>query len=174
MALTNHLTTQWIYHLLLFAVFSCTNNRTELVDLLVEIIRQRLLSDTLGPDTFAQEVVSVIAIFIRCLSLDCRRVLSMHIVRILADVCHKVGTLESKASISRELNKFLASYQGDDYVVPLFLCFLIDLVTFGDQLVTDRVRGLYELVMVMEQATTEYNWCRLLALVVDGLRFFIG
>jgi hypothetical protein len=174
MALTNQLTTQWIYHLLLFAVFSFTNNRTELVDSLVEIIRQRLVSDTLDPDTFALEVVPVIVVFILYLSLDCRRALSMHIVRILADVCHKVGTLESKASISSELNKFLARYQGDEYVASLFLRFLGDLVTFGDQSVTDMVRGLYELAMVMGAATTEYNWCMVLALIADGLRFFIG
>jgi hypothetical protein len=91
----------------------------------------------------------------------------------LAGVCHKVGTLESKASISRELNKFLASYQGDECVASLFLRFLSDLVTFGDQLVTDRVRSLYELVMVMGAATAEDKWCTLLALVMDGLRFFI-
>jgi hypothetical protein len=176
MALDREVTTRSLLYLLQFAVFAFTRNRTEVVDPLVDIIRGRLLSDTLDPAVFAAEVVPVIVVFLLYLSLNCRRSLSMHIVCILADVCRKVLSLgENAKGVSSQLNKFLARYRGDEYVASLFLRFLVETPTFGDNSVPDMVRALGELAQVMGAAEgTPYNWCMVLALLVDGVRFFIG
>lgn len=173
MALNREMTTETLFRILLFAVHAFTHDRKDLLDSIADIVRQRLMSPDLGETTFHDEVVPVLIVFLLYLSLDCRRSLSIHIIRVLGELGQKVCTLEAKEDVAKELIQFLEQYGGGEYVASLFVRFIADASTFGDPSVSDIIGSLYQLSRVQSFATgSPYDWCMLLALLTDGVRYF--
>jgi len=108
-ALKDEMNTRSIYYLLLFTLYSLKNNRSELMDALVDNIHYRLISDKCDAEAFSREAIPVVIIFLLYISIDCKRSFSIHLMRILTDVCKKIVESDIASAASEELNKFFKS-----------------------------------------------------------------
>ena len=175
MALNKEITTEGMYRILLFAVFAFTHDRRVLLDSLVAVVRQRLLSETITSGEFQTEVVPAVIVFLLYLAVDWKRSLSMQMIRVLGELCDKICSLNERTSISSDLMGFLSQYGGGKYVSSLFVRFLSDSTSFGDPSVVDITKALHSFACVeAESSGSVYNWCLLLAVLTDGVRYFTG
>jgi len=170
MALSDQLTTRSVYYILLFTLYALKNNRTELMDALVDIVHQRLIAPNLSEQTFTREALPVIIIFLLYITIDIKRSFSMHLIRILSDVCKKLYYTSSATETSQQLNNFFQAYNGDEYIASLFVKFIIDLQTLGDVNAEHTIKCLYELSRLLGLSSTPNNWCYLFALMIDYIR----
>lgn len=177
MALIDQLDSKDVISLMLYSLCAFKNNRTEIVDSIIDIIKQRMLSENLDAATFAHEAASIIACFILFLSLKCRRSLSIHIIKIIADIAHRASQIEQKNQIAKELSNFLNQFGGEEYAASLFIRFIDETTTFGDSSVDDIIRCLFEIGQLIISENKEnkvFNWCSLLSFLMDGYRHFLA
>ena len=173
-ALNDEITTTIMHQLLFFAVYAFTHDRQMLLDSLVAVVKQRLLSTTITDEEFDGEVVPAMILFLLYLYVDCRLSLSMQIVRVLGELCEKVCSSAHASEVSAEIMHFLEGYGGDAYVASLFLRFLSEAKSFGDPSVADTITALESFARMQASSGVLYNWCLLLALLGDGMRYFTG
>ena len=173
-ALKDEMTTKSIYYLLLFTLYALKNNRSELMDALVDNIHHRLISDKCDSEAFSREAVPVVIIFLLYISIDYKRSFSMHLIRILTDVCKKIAESDIAEAASKELNDFFAKWNGDEYIASLFVRYVADLQTLGDENCKYVIECLYRLSKLISVSGTHYNWCLLLALLIDFTRASIA
>ena len=166
--------TSIVYQLLLFTVYAFVTGRSELMDSLIDIISQRLLSKEIEELTFELEAFPVLIVFILSLSIENNRSFSIHLTRIIADITSKICNSKCAKSISTKVIEFMKVYNGDQYIASLFKRFVEDSLTFSDSSITDIIRALYELSKLFGYSSTEYNWCLLFSLLIDGTRYFLG
>ena len=99
----------------------------------------------------------------------------MQMIRVLGELCDKICSLNERTSISSDLMGFLSQYGGGKYVSSLFVRFLSDSTSFGDPSVVDITKALHSFACVeAESSGSVYNWCLLLAVLTDGVRYFTG
>ncbi|KAH0793062.1 hypothetical protein GPJ56_002957 [Histomonas meleagridis] len=170
MALGDQFDSKNIFQLLLFSIVAFQNNRTELVDVLIDIINQRLLSDSLDEKLFQEEVISVISVFLLYLSMDCRFSLSLHLIKVIKEISRKISKINDTSTIRMELENFLMLLGGDEYAASLYEKFIGGLKSLGDPATVDIIEALFELAKLLGND----GWCLLLALLTDAYRHFIG
>lgn len=169
-ALKDEMNTRSIYFLLLFTLYALKNNRTELMDALVDNIHHRLISEKCDKEAFSREAVPVAIIFLLYITIDCKRSFSIHLMKILTDVCRKISEGDDAKERAAELNAFFEQYSGDEYISSLFIHYVADLPTLGDDNVKVVVECLYQLNNVISKDGKEINWCFLLAILIDAVR----
>ncbi|KAK8890883.1 hypothetical protein M9Y10_028082 [Tritrichomonas musculus] len=177
MALIDQLDTRDVFSLMLYSLCAFQSNRTDIVDSIIDIVKQRMLSEDLDSKTFAKEATSIIACFILFLSLKCRRTLSIHIIKIIADIAHRALQIEEKGAIAKELSGFLNKFGGEEYAASLFVRFIDESVSFGDPSVDDIIRCLSEIAQLIisdNSQVGDFNWCFILAFLMDGYRHFLA
>lgn len=173
-ALKDEMDTRSIYFILLFTLYALKNNRTELMDALVDNIHHRLISEKCDKEAFSREAVPVAIIFLLYITIDCKRSFSIHLMKILTDVCRKISEGDDAEERAKELYTFFEQYAGDEYISSLFIHYVADLQTFGDDSVKVVVECLFQLSNVMVKAGRGANWCLLLAIMIDAVRAMIA
>lgn len=173
MALSDFMTSTQLYQLLLFCLYAFKKNKTVLVDSLIDNIRQHLTSKTIDDETFSEEVFPVIIVFILYLKLNLKQSLALHIIRNLADISSRVLEIDSKEKVSQQLQEFLQDFNNDEFVAALFIPYIQNLTTLGDQAVPNIINSLYQLAQLIGLSSSVYNWCLILAILLDVTRFMI-
>jgi len=174
MALDDMLNTKIVFKLLLLTLFAFNTGRTELVDSLIDNIHQRLMSQSIDEATFEEEALPVLIVFILSLSLEFKRSFSIHLMRIIADICSKICQMNCSKTIAKGLIDFMKVFNGDQYIASLFRRFVEDVQTFSDSSITDIIRALFELSKLIGVVTSSFNWCFLFALLIDSTRYHLG
>ncbi|EAY08801.1 hypothetical protein TVAG_213100 [Trichomonas vaginalis G3] len=173
MGLNKMFSTKFVFQILLYTLYAFKTSRVELMDSIIDLVNQRLLTD-LAEDVFCQEALPVIIVFILSLSLDFRRSFSIHLMKIISDISEKVCGMSCAHEISKGLIDFMRNFNGDEYIASLFERFIEDVNTFNDSSVSDIIRSLYQLSKLIGASTTYYNWCALFGLAIDGTRYFLS
>lgn len=174
MALSDLMNTKQLYQLLLFSLYSFKNNKTILVDSLIDNIRQHMMSQTISDETFAEEAFPVIIVFVLYLKLNLKQSLALHIIKNLASVVTRVLELDGKEIVSQRLIEFLQNFNKDEFVASLFVPYIQNLTSFGDTAVPSIITSLYKLAQLLGLSDTEYNWCLLFAIMLDSTQYMIA
>ena len=169
-ALKDEMSTRSIYYLLLFTLYSLKNNRSELMNALVDNIHYRLISEKCDADAFSREAIPVVIIFLLYISIDFKRSFSIHLMRILTDVCKKIVESDIAESASEELNKFFEKWRGDEFISSLFVKYVADLMTLGDENCKYIIQCLFQLSNLIGIKGSKNNWCLLFAVLIDYVR----
>lgn len=183
MALIDQLDTRDVLNLMLFSVCAFKSKRAEIVDSIIDIVKERMLSQDLDNETFMNEAPSIIASFILFLSLNTRRSLSIHVVKIIASIAQRALEIDTQHRISKELSTFLNQFGGDEYLASLFVKFIDETTTrsFADPSIDEIIRCLTviaRLISISDQQNEQghnplFNWCFLLGFLLESYRFFL-
>ncbi|OHS96820.1 hypothetical protein TRFO_09703 [Tritrichomonas foetus] len=175
MALIEEFDTKNVFNMMLFSVCAFKNKRGDIVDSIIDIVKQRMLSESLSEEAFAKEAASIISCFILFLSLDCRRSLSIHVIKIISEICTRVMKLSAKIKVSQELSSFLNKFGGDEYIASLFVKFVEETQTLGEQSIDDVITCLVAVSNVISIISgDEFNWCFIFAVLLEGYRHFLA
>ena len=172
MAISNEFSTNTFYYILLFVLHCFKTKRTDLLDSIVDCIISHLLRIENDQTLLIEESFPTLIVFIIFLSQNVKIELAVHLMRIISEIINKIYKYqESKDEISQSLVEFLQRFNSDEYLASIFIYYISKLSSFGFSNIKDIIECLISLSNLYQ---TENDWCRLLAYLLDGYRFFIG
>lgn len=169
-ALKDEMNTRSIYYLLLFTLYSLKNNRSELMDALVDNIHYRLISEKCDAESFRREAIPVVIIFLLYIPINSKRTFSIHLMCILTDVCKKIIESDIAEAASEELNKFFEKWRGDEFISSLFVKYIAEFTTLGDDNCRHIINCIFQFSNLIGISGNKRNWCLLLAILIDSVR----
>ena len=166
-----------LFSMMLFSLIAYKNNRPDIVDPIIDIVKEIMLNEDNSDENFVREAATILSCLIQFLSLKCKRSLSIHIVKVIYEICTRALSLSAslKEKISNELFAFISQFGGEVYVAGLFAKFVAEINTLGDASIDNIIECLVEISKLISITSFEqYNWCSIFALVLDGYRHFLA
>lgn len=161
--------TKTIYFMLLFTLYAIKNNRSDLMDTLVELIQSRLLN--CSSEDLYREAVPVIITFLAYVRNGKADPFNYHMMKMISGVCDRVVQHDKAEEIGKELIGFFDQFGGDEYLASLFYSYMQmheNLNSISSETVIEVLFKLSD-VISMDSERTE-NLCLLVGLLFDALR----
>ena len=71
---------------------------------------------------------------------------------------------------SEELNKFFEKWRGDEFIFSLFVKYIAEFTTLGDDNCRHIINCLFQLSNLIGISGNKRNWCLLLTILIDSVR----
>ncbi|OHT16778.1 hypothetical protein TRFO_41570 [Tritrichomonas foetus] len=168
-----YMTSDSLFLILMYTLHSVKENKTQLLDCIMDCIRGHLMVDDLNIDAFKKEIVPVIIVFLIFLTLQLKQSMSLHIMKVLSEIIEKViQRCEGQhQEVFQNVVEYMTKFKGDQFIASVIMKYITELKSFGDQNCAEVIRFLASLSRVYGN---DSNWCMLLADLADGARSFIG
>lgn len=93
-------------------------------------------------------------------------------MNLISTVIDKICSCEEiKESISKEIIQYFSKFNGDSYLAYVFIQYLSEISSFGDKSNEVIIKCLFSISKIYQ---TNENWCELLSILIDGVRYFIA
>ncbi|EAY15889.1 hypothetical protein TVAG_165170 [Trichomonas vaginalis G3] len=190
-SLRDEYNTNSIYIILLYTLHSLKIGRLDLVTTLVKNIQTRLM--TCSDKSFMNECVPVLLTFLTYLQEGFDFHIIFNMMSVIPGICDRIIEHESCETISSEFCSFFDKYGSDLFIASLFVRFLViqeDLNSHETELIINcliHISNIYDIYNrekdknkekekqneeeEQEEKENEENWCLLLGVLVEYLRY---
>lgn len=169
MAFSDELTTRTVYLLNIFILECLGSHRDELLDPIIDVLHDRLLSDDLDLESFKDEVPPTLCSLITIISTDTVRGLPMVAMKLITDLVEKSISRNVVDIIADRMKKFIDSINGDEFVASIFVPHVQESPSFAEDVVVAASKAL----ICLSYLLGEKSYCGLFGKLIENTRMFL-